>query len=115
MIYQRIITGILAAVFLLAGAFLSLSGDSHDPFGSNVGFAGILVRVGLMLGAVWLAWKELEALRRRASTIVVVAIGVLLLMVAVRPRLIPIAAAIFVAGLTINGILRRLSGGPGRR
>ena len=113
--YQRIATGVLATIFLVVGAILSLSTDPQDQFGSNAGLAGILVRVGLMLGAVWLAWKELEWLRGRASTMVVVAIVALLLIVAVRRQLFPIAAALLVGGLTVNGILRRLSGGPRRR
>ena len=103
--FQRIITGILAAIFLIIGVFLYFTGGDTAQ-----GPSGILTRVGLMLGAIWLAWNEMEWLRQRASTVVVVSVVALLLIIAVRRQLFPIAAALLVGGLTINGILRRLSG-----
>ncbi len=102
---QRLLTGLIATIFLIVGAVLYFSGADNV-----LAAAGILVRVGFMLGAIWLAWPEFDWLRKRASTLVIVAVVALLIIIAVRRQLFPVAASALVGGLMINGILRRLSG-----
>jgi len=51
--------GIIAAVLLLIGGITAVTG----PSGSNAaGFAGGCVRVGLVLGALWLALPQIRAI-----------------------------------------------------
>jgi hypothetical protein len=54
--------GIIAAFLLLIGGVTAVSG----PAGSSAaGFAGGCIRVGLVLGAVWLALPQIRALLTR--------------------------------------------------
>lgn len=65
----------LTAVAVLAGAGFAALGDDS-------GLAGILFRVGVILGAIWFAWPSLEHLDRR--TVWVVVVGGLVILA--RPR-----------------------------
>ena len=64
----------------------------------------------VLLATIWLAWPQLDALKDRLPTIVLGCLLALLLVVAVRPRIFPIAAGILLATVIINGAIRRLSG-----
>ena len=60
---RRNLIGILAAVLLLLGGVTALTG----PGGSSAaGFAGGCIRVGLVLGAIWLAMPQIQALLLKA-------------------------------------------------
>jgi hypothetical protein len=55
---SRSLLGIIAAVLLAMGGFTALLG----PGGNNAtGFAGGCIRVGLVLGALWLALPQIQA------------------------------------------------------
>lgn len=83
--------------------------------GSSIAWAGVLVRAGLMFAAIWIAWPQIESLRNRMSALVLGTILFLLLLVAARPRIFPLAAGAALAIIMISGILRRLSGSQPRR
>ena len=56
---RRNTIGILAAVLLLLGGVTAFTG----PGGSSAqGFAGGCIRVGLVLGAIWLAMPQIQSL-----------------------------------------------------
>jgi hypothetical protein len=55
---RRTTLGILAAFLLVVGFIVALRGPED---GSAAGFAGGCVRVGLVLGALWLAWPQIIA------------------------------------------------------
>lgn len=101
---QRLLIGIIGLFCLLSGSSFYLADRS-----SYLAAAGVLVRVGCLLAAIWLAWPQFESLKNRASILVLAAIFGFLLLVAVRPRLLPIATALFVGGLFLNAVLRRFA------
>ncbi len=55
---RRTTLGILAVFLLVVGLIVALRGPED---GSAAGFAGGCVRVGLILGALWLAWPQIIA------------------------------------------------------
>ena len=89
---------------LLVGLSLYVSGED-----SRQAMAGILSRVGFLMSTIWLAWPQLETLKKRSSIAVLLGIVAVLLVVAIRPRLFPIAAVLIVGGLFINGAMRRFA------
>ena len=92
----------LACLFL--GLLMYLSGDTNRQ-----AMAGILTRVGFLMATIWLAWPQLEALKNRVSVSILIGIIAVLTVVAIRPRLFPIAFGIAVACFFINGIMRRFA------
>ena len=72
--------------------------------------SGILVRVGLMLFIIWIAYPQLETLKNRLSMFVIGIILFLLVIVAARPQIFPIAAIAALGTVMLNGFLRRMSG-----
>ncbi len=103
--YYRLMIGIFACVGLLVGTWMSCV----DVDSNNI-YAGIIVRIGMMLGVTWLAFPELHTLKSKASVMVMCVLGTLLLVLAARPRLFPICAIAAVFIIIVNGVLRRLSG-----
>jgi hypothetical protein len=60
---RRNAIGILAALLLVVGAFTAISG----PGGSSAStFAGACIRMGLVLGALWLAMPQIQALLKKS-------------------------------------------------
>lgn len=55
---RRTTLGIVAVFLLVVGLIVALRGPED---GSAAGFAGGCVRVGLILGALWLAWPQIIA------------------------------------------------------
>jgi hypothetical protein len=55
---SRNLLGIIAAVLLALGGFTALLGPGGN---SATGFAGGCIRVGLVLGALWLALPQIQA------------------------------------------------------
>jgi hypothetical protein len=56
---KRTTLGLVALFLLVIGGITALSGPAS---GSAAGFAGGCIRVGLVLGAVWLALPQIKAL-----------------------------------------------------
>ena len=107
---QRLALLVLSIISLSWGLIL-WSGTTAD---SQI-YAGIFVRVGSMLAVLWLAYHQLATLKNRLSLFTIGLIVLLLLLVAARPRIFPIAVAVAVFTIFLNGLLRRLSGNAPRR
>ncbi|MFK7767962.1 MAG: hypothetical protein AB8B55_12135 [Mariniblastus sp.] len=88
----RLLTGIVAVTLSLAGVWLYFTRPDSHPV------PGVLIRIGLVTGVIWLAFKELVALRSRVPT---AAMGVGLLILGVMAA-IPNRGRFFVALLTIT-------------
>ena len=105
-----------AAACLLAGAafaWLPLTDESSGRY-----ISGTLVKVGVVLGLVWLCAPQLERLGwRRLRGTLLVALVVTLVLFSIRPRLGAIAAAVLVGGslfLSLLGWFRALFGSSDR-
>jgi hypothetical protein len=54
---QRVILGLIALLAIIGGgAMYAFHGDQQD---SLVGLGGLLLRVGMLLALIWLAWPDL--------------------------------------------------------
>ena len=107
---QRVFLLIIALSALAGGTILLLQDTAQSQT-----YSGILIRVGCMLGALWLAFPQLASLRNRFSILTMGVMVLLLLLVAARPRIFPIAAAVAIATILLNGLLRKLSGNVPKR
>ena len=67
---------------LAVTALAVLGGAGFAVVGEDTALAGMLFRVGVILGAIWLAWPSLERIDRR--TMWVLAVGGLVILL--RPR-----------------------------
>ena len=74
---QRTTLGLIAAVFLGVGAYASLA--DLDP-----AWPPMMLRAGILLGAIWFAAPAFSRVNRRAA----IGVGVVALVVVVRPTLI---------------------------
>lgn len=83
---RRLILGILAVVFLAAGA-VGLWQYGTDDSGASAA-ASVAVRAGALLGALWLALPQLESLFRRFPPWMLGMLAGCALMVVVRPRML---------------------------
>jgi hypothetical protein len=93
--------GLIAAGFLVAGAGMYFARpDDHNLT------TGILVRVGLLLGVIWLAMPQLESMRTKISTVVLLVIVLLLVLVAVRPNLFKVISGVLAISLALNWVLK---------
>jgi hypothetical protein len=91
---QRTKIGWLALALLTCGAVL-LTGVAG---GQSLAWAAACLRVGVVLGALWLAYAELSRVPARLWTAAVAALVVL----ALRPRWWPVAVLVFVALLLVR-------------
>lgn len=99
---NRTLVGVLAVVFLALGAGVWGLGDGSS---SQEGFYAASLRMGLLLGAFWLALpsKNREAAWANVSPWTFVAGVALLLMVVRRPRVfVPLLAILAIAALFIR-------------
>lgn len=76
---SRAYLGVVAAVFLAAGLVLTFV---SDPGPDELAWGGILLRSGMLLGAWWLVLPSAKRIRPA----VWVGIGVVVAVLAVRPR-----------------------------
>ena len=107
--YFRSAIGILAILFLLSGFVLSLQEDAN-PF-----WAGTGIRVGCLLGVIWLAYDQIQSLRARIPTFALAFGLVALMMVATRPKIATWVIALLTIAFSVNGVLRwlsRIAGSP---
>ena len=79
--YQKITIGVLGLVMLVTGGLMYVLVPT-----ANLVVSAVLIRAGMLLCVVWLAFDQLQQLSKYFSTIVLtVGLGVLVLM-AVRPN-----------------------------
>ncbi|MCC7333466.1 MAG: hypothetical protein IT422_00110 [Pirellulaceae bacterium] len=111
--WQRGLLAFFALVFLGLGGVLHAmpSSDSSSKFA-----AGTLLKVGVVLGLAWISAPQLERLGwQRLRGTLLVAVIVVILLYAIRPRIGAIAAAILIvgsAGFSLLGWFRRLTQPP---
>ena len=102
---RRFLLLLMAITMLTCGGWF-WSGDATD----NQFYAGIFMRLGFMLLVLWLSYHQLESLKNRTSWLTLAVLVFFLLLVAARPRIFPIAAAIALGSILLNGLLRKLAG-----
>lgn len=111
--WQRGLLAFFALVFLGLGGVLHTmpSSDSSSKFA-----AGTLLKVGVVLGLAWISAPQLERLGwQRLRGTLLVAVIVVILLYAIRPRIGAIAAAILIVGsvgFSLLGWFRRLTQPP---
>ena len=93
---RRHIMGLFGLAFLVGGLVLLLVKGTGDSQWSM--FASICIRVGMMLGAIWLAFPQVVGLAKRFPPWLMATVAISGLVVAARPRMIlylgPVVAAI---------------------
>jgi hypothetical protein len=95
--WRRLVVGILSFVCLGLGILMyCLEGNS--PSGTQ----GILVRLGLVLATIWLAFPQLGKLTLLQSAGAMLIMAALIVLAASRPNIFRVAATILLAGLAIN-------------
>lgn len=91
--------GILALLLLLLGLGITFGGKAT---GNSLGFAGGCVRVGLVLGALWLALPQVQTFFARTPRWLLTASAIGLIVVVVKPLLLlavlPILGALWFFG-----------------
>ncbi len=111
--WRRLAVGCLAVICLLIGG-ASFLADPEQATGTT----GMLIRIGLVMGAIWLALPQLETFKSKISVVALLIALLLLVMAASRPNIFRIAAGVVAVGLTLNWALRWLAsikGKPNRR
>ena len=101
---QRNLIGIAAIVCVLAAVYLLLFQS-----GQYSSVSGILIKVGLMLSAIWLAFPKIQGRQGRDSFLILIVLCGLLFLLAARPRIFVIACAVAIAALAVNWLLKRIS------
>jgi len=99
--------GLIAAALLIGGLVFTFS---TDPGPDELAWGGILLRSGALLGAVWLVLPNARRLPRAAW----VAIGTVLVVLAIRPRLILWGLVLAVVAAAVTGIGRSRTSKPER-
>ena len=97
----RILIGVIAGIMLAAGAFLYLANPDTDPF-----VLGLLIRVGSLLAVICLAFPELMSLRGRMSAVLYGLALILIIVIAVRPKLSRVLVTLAIIGLGVGWVMR---------
>jgi hypothetical protein len=82
---NRTALGLTALLLVVIGSIVVVRGPAD---GSASGFASGCLRVGFVLGALWLAWPQIMAFLARAPRWLLVASGIGLIIGAARPWLL---------------------------
>jgi len=100
---HRLLIGIVALGLLVTAAVLYAQGLAQE----NIIVLSGCLRMGLVLGAIWLAYEQVHDIARRTPPWVLGAIGISLLIIVVRPRAI-LALGPLLAGALVLHYLGRL-------
>ncbi len=108
---KRTILGLvgLSCLLLWVGFYLT-QGFDNIPAGVDV-----LCRIGLMLVVVWFAIPTVAPLFRYGSSLLIGSGLVILVISAARPNIAKIVAAVAIAAIVINWVLRKLAGTSPKR
>lgn len=108
---KRQMLGLLALAMLIGGVSIYVAGVVAASFTS---LSGPLLRAGLVLGALWLAWPQLGRLVTRIPQWLAVGFAVILFVGIIRPRflfvIVPLALVLWFLGPVLA---RKFTGGPG--
>lgn len=86
---------------LVVGAYLYWFNPEADPL-----VVGILIRVGSLLAVICLAFPELMSLRGRMSAVLYGMALILILLIAVRPKLSRVLITLAVIGLGVGWVMK---------
>ena len=100
----RIPTGILAVILLLSGAFLHFFQPDANPVA-----AAMMIRIGALLGVIWLAFPQLEALKGRLPSILIALVFICLAVAAAKPKLGALLATIVTIAISVGAALKWMS------
>ena len=81
---RRILLGILSLVFLAASVALYLQGVNDD----NIFLLSVCQRVGIVLGAMWLAYDQMLSLSQRVPPWFLGGVGMCLIILVIKPKAI---------------------------
>ncbi len=99
---QRIILGAIAGSMLTAGIAMYALFPAANP-----AVTAILIRVGTVLGVVWLAFPQLKTVGQKVPVVIAGGLLVGLVLMAARPNLFKVAAALMVL-LTLLSLLAKV-------
>lgn len=92
---RRILMGILALLFLAAAGVVYLRAAPAEDFflirqvpDDEKFWLSVLLRVGLVLGAMWLAYEQVVKIGQRSPPWLLGCIGLCLLVIVIRPKAI---------------------------
>ena len=97
----RIFTGMMALILLLAGSILFAF---HSE--SNSLTIGLLIRIGTLLGIIWLAYPQLESLKTRLPSLLIALAMICLAVAAARPSLGRLLITIVTIAVSVGAILK---------
>lgn len=100
----RILIGVLAVIFLTIGGVWYFQQAGASPFQ-----IGMMIRIGAILAVICLAFPQLQSLRGRAPSIVIVLGLLVIFLVAARGTQARIMVAIIVFAVSVAGALKWLS------
>jgi hypothetical protein len=100
----RIFTGILALFLLSAGAILYAFHPNANPLA-----VGLLIRIGALLGVIWLAYPQLESLKGRLPSALIAVAMICLAVAAARPRLGSLLITIVTIAVSVGATLKWMS------
>ncbi len=100
---QRVVLGAVAVIMLLAGVALYAFFPAANP-----ALTAILIRVGTVLGVVWLAFPQLRTVGKRVPVVIVCGLLGGLVLMAARPNLFKVAAALIVLLVALSLIAKVL-------
>ena len=104
---QRILLGAIAAIMLLAGIAMYAFFPAANP-----AVTAILIRVGTVLGVVWLAFPSLKTVGQKLPLAIVGGLLGALILMAARPNLFKVATALIVLLVALSllaKVLRKTS------
>lgn len=98
--WQRVLLATMAVILLVAGTACTYSPYFNDTSGKFIG--GTLFKVGIVLGIAWLAAPQLAMLGwHRVRGTLMIAVCVVILLMAIRPRIGAIAASLLIGGSAV--------------
>lgn len=100
----RILTGAIALLLFFGGGAMYFFQPDADPM-----TVGMMVRIGALLGVVWLAFPQLQSLRGRLPTVLIVAAIVCLAVAATRPNLGRVVIAMVTIMVSVGGLMKWMS------
>jgi hypothetical protein len=90
---KRSLLGLIALVSLLVGVGLLVLAP-RDPNNTALSVAGGMIRVGLVLGSLWLAWPSITGMLSRTPKWILTAAVIGVIVCVVRPQLLLIVVPI---------------------
>lgn len=80
--YQKIVLGALGASMLSIGGLMYVAAPA-----ANLLISAILIRVGVLLCVIWLAWDQVLQVSKHFSVLILATVMGLLILIAARPNL----------------------------